>query len=83
MRVVVLAVSLSSGIIGLVLVAICSLRLYCRRKKNDDEELNIDLDLPLFDLPRIIRATNNFSVHNKLGEGGFGAVYKVKTQETV
>uniref|UniRef100_A0A2N9I612 non-specific serine/threonine protein kinase n=1 Tax=Fagus sylvatica TaxID=28930 RepID=A0A2N9I612_FAGSY len=33
-------------------------------------------DLPLFDLSTIIAATNNFSVFNKLGEGGFGSVYK-------
>ena len=36
-----------------------------------------DLDLPLFDLGTVARATNNFSVENKLGEGGFGPVYKV------
>jgi hypothetical protein len=36
-----------------------------------------DLDLPLFDFGAMARATNNFSVNNKLGEGGFGPVYKV------
>ncbi|RZR95109.1 hypothetical protein BHM03_00023909, partial [Ensete ventricosum] len=35
-----------------------------------------DIDLPLFDLGTIVDATNNFSVHSKLGEGGFGPVYK-------
>ncbi|KAK3420153.1 hypothetical protein EUGRSUZ_G00950 [Eucalyptus grandis] len=35
-----------------------------------------DLELPLFDLTTIVNATNNFSDDNKLGEGGFGAVYK-------
>ncbi|XP_020681027.2 cysteine-rich receptor-like protein kinase 26, partial [Dendrobium catenatum] len=30
----------------------------------------------LFDLDTIIKATNNFSEENKLGEGGFGPVYK-------
>ncbi|PON42035.1 Serine/threonine protein kinase [Parasponia andersonii] len=29
-----------------------------------------------FDLGKILAATNNFSADNKLGEGGFGAVYK-------
>ncbi|EOY12710.1 S-locus lectin protein kinase family protein, putative isoform 1 [Theobroma cacao] len=35
-----------------------------------------DLELPLFDFATIARATNNFSPMNKIGEGGFGSVYK-------
>ncbi|KAH7836517.1 hypothetical protein Vadar_002312 [Vaccinium darrowii] len=35
-----------------------------------------DLELPLFDLATISTATNNFSFENKIGEGGFGPVYK-------
>ena len=34
-------------------------------------------NLPLFDLKTIIAATDNFSISNKLGQGGFGPVYKV------
>ncbi|KAL3503315.1 hypothetical protein ACH5RR_037764 [Cinchona calisaya] len=40
-----------------------------------------DLDLPLFEFSRIIEATNNFSINNKLGEGGFGPVYKGHLEE--
>lgn len=36
-----------------------------------------DLDVPLFDFVTIVRSTNNFSGTNKIGEGGFGPVYKV------
>ncbi len=36
-----------------------------------------DLDMPLFDFVTIVRSTNNFSCTNKIGEGGFGPVYKV------
>lgn len=36
-----------------------------------------DIDLPIFDFSIIVKATNNFSSSNKLGEGGFGPVYKV------
>jgi len=36
-----------------------------------------DLELPFFDLATIEKATDNFSSNNKLGEGGFGLVYKV------
>ncbi|XVF34133.1 hypothetical protein REPUB_Repub18cG0032000 [Reevesia pubescens] len=35
-----------------------------------------DLELPLFDLATIVLTTNNFSMKNKLGEGGFGSTYK-------
>ena len=34
-------------------------------------------DLPFFDFRTISNATNNFSNNCKLGEGGFGPVYKV------
>ncbi|CAA0808477.1 G-type lectin S-receptor-like serine/threonine-protein kinase [Striga hermonthica] len=35
-----------------------------------------DLELPLFDICTLVEATDNFSITNKLGEGGFGPVYK-------
>ncbi|CAL2240449.1 unnamed protein product [Prunus armeniaca] len=36
-----------------------------------------DMELPpLFDLSTVAKATNDFSSSNKLGEGGFGPVYK-------
>ncbi|XP_022877612.1 G-type lectin S-receptor-like serine/threonine-protein kinase SD1-1 isoform X3 [Olea europaea var. sylvestris] len=37
---------------------------------------NKDIEIPMFDLYTISKATNNFSDNNKLGEGGFGPVYK-------
>ncbi|KAK2447145.1 G-type lectin S-receptor serine/threonine-protein kinase [Trifolium repens] len=33
-------------------------------------------DLPLFEFKNISTATNNFSLANKIGHGGFGSVYK-------
>ena len=34
-------------------------------------------DLPVFDISTILAATNNFSPDKRLGQGGFGPVYKV------
>ncbi|EEF33511.1 S-locus-specific glycoprotein S6 precursor, putative [Ricinus communis] len=34
------------------------------------------MELPVFDLSTIIKATDDFASYNKLGEGGFGIVYK-------
>jgi hypothetical protein len=36
-----------------------------------------DMELPLFQFTTIAKATNGFSLNNKIGEGGFGPVYKV------
>ncbi|KAJ0568853.1 putative non-specific serine/threonine protein kinase [Helianthus annuus] len=41
------------------------------REDEDTGEMNS------FDLSTMQVATNNFSLENKLGEGGFGPVYKV------
>ncbi|KAM5586678.1 hypothetical protein ABKV19_005548 [Rosa sericea] len=35
-----------------------------------------DFELPLFDLATVVCATDNFSESSKLGEGGFGSVFK-------
>ena len=38
---------------------------------------NEDLEVPFFSLDSLATATNNFPSNNKLGEGGFGLVYRV------
>jgi hypothetical protein len=43
-----------------------------------DNKENDDIDIPIFDLSTIANATNNFSIDNKLGQGGFGPVYEVQ-----
>lgn len=42
---------------------------------NEEDEKGIDV--PFFDLQSILEATDNFSDANKLGQGGYGPVYKV------
>ncbi|XVE50437.1 hypothetical protein DITRI_Ditri01bG0162400 [Diplodiscus trichospermus] len=44
-----------------------------RQRKHKNE-----VEIPLFSFSSVSAATNNFSISNKLGEGGFGPVYKGK-----
>lgn len=46
-------------------------------KYTNDEDRNKDTELSAFSLSMIAKSTNNFALDNKLGEGGFGPVYKV------
>ncbi|KAL6529537.1 hypothetical protein OROGR_015160 [Orobanche gracilis] len=45
-------------------------------KEGLEESKDKDLELPVYDLSTVTTATNSFSSSNKLGEGGFGPVYK-------
>ena len=42
------------------------------------EDSSTHSDLLIFDLSCIVAATENFSPTNKLGQGGFGSVFKVQ-----
>ncbi|KAM5577693.1 hypothetical protein ABKV19_008172 [Rosa sericea] len=44
--------------------------------RTDPDGSRLKSDIPFFDLSTISAATNNFSDSNRLGEGGFGPVYK-------
>ncbi|KAK4256317.1 hypothetical protein QN277_009198 [Acacia crassicarpa] len=59
--------AMSFMILGLTLIARKS------KPRNSGKEV---MDIPTFDLSVITKATDNFSTINKLGEGGFGPVYK-------
>ncbi|XP_042436418.1 G-type lectin S-receptor-like serine/threonine-protein kinase At4g27290 [Zingiber officinale] len=75
-------------IIGISCAAIfllaCVLILWKMRSKHhvpEEAAEGEDLDLPLFDLKSVEDATENFSIANKLGEGGYGPVYRGKLSE--
>nr|AID21613.1 SRKp [Arabidopsis halleri] len=46
------------------------------RRHLSEESTEEDLELPLMDFKAVVMATSNFCESNKLGEGGFGIVYK-------
>ncbi|KAK4253966.1 hypothetical protein QN277_009406 [Acacia crassicarpa] len=54
---------------------------FTSNRRNSSESEMDELELPLFDFNTISTATNNFSEENKLGEGGFGIVYKGRLTE--
>ncbi|KAG6421311.1 hypothetical protein SASPL_117862 [Salvia splendens] len=50
--------------------------LFVARRKRQVERNNEDVELPTIKMATIIQATNNFSMENMIGHGGFGPVYK-------
>ncbi|KAH9714398.1 G-type lectin S-receptor-like serine/threonine-protein kinase [Citrus sinensis] len=49
-----------------------------QKRKTQEKGHSMSHDLKIFDFQTIVAATNNFSLINKIGEGGFGPVYKGK-----
>ncbi|KAI3676443.1 hypothetical protein L1987_86052 [Smallanthus sonchifolius] len=83
---VVMVVTLSiSAVLGLILYDLISMSHFLGGPK---QTLNKDykasnsqmgsVEVPLFSLSRISMATDDFSVDNKLGQGGVGSVYKMR-----
>ncbi|KAL3727581.1 hypothetical protein ACJRO7_032334 [Eucalyptus globulus] len=77
----VMGLAVSFGSVFLILVLTLGV-LQCKKRKmklpegDNRENHKEDLELPLFDLSTVAIATNYFSTDNKIGEGGFGPVYK-------
>uniref|UniRef100_A0A2N9EFZ7 non-specific serine/threonine protein kinase n=1 Tax=Fagus sylvatica TaxID=28930 RepID=A0A2N9EFZ7_FAGSY len=68
---------------GLVLVWLMYTRKWCRGKEEElglvlsmDNEFERGTGAKKFSYNELLSATNNFAEENKLGEGGFGGVYK-------
>ncbi|XP_019156168.1 PREDICTED: G-type lectin S-receptor-like serine/threonine-protein kinase At4g27290 [Ipomoea nil] len=71
-----LTTSVLVGILVLSLTLTLSIILYRRRRKEIHLKLEWEQEQTLFEISTIIRATHNFSLNNKIGEGGYGPVYK-------
>ncbi|KAK8675350.1 hypothetical protein V6N13_033419 [Hibiscus sabdariffa] len=71
-----------ASVVGILVLLVTSICIFQRTRKTrqhllatDDDEV-IRNDSLQFDFATVGAATNNFSDANKLGQGGFGAVYK-------
>ncbi|GMN61964.1 hypothetical protein TIFTF001_031043 [Ficus carica] len=84
--------AIGAVIAGVVLVSLLVGFYICRRASKEKTERNLvlspkvgggkeDLELPLVNLSTITSATQNFSIDNKLGEGGFGPVYRGRLKD--
>ncbi|XP_054777769.1 G-type lectin S-receptor-like serine/threonine-protein kinase At1g11330 [Prosopis cineraria] len=76
--------------IGTILVAACAYVIWrCSAKHQEepltiiDNEISSEMlkELPLFEFAKLAVSTNNFHSANKIGQGGFGPVYKGKLQD--
>ncbi|KAK2441585.1 G-type lectin S-receptor serine/threonine-protein kinase [Trifolium repens] len=76
-KTVVLAVSITVPTMLVMLLAFTYVYVTkAKYKREKEEDTHDDFELPCFDRATILKATKNFSLDNKLSEGGFGSVYK-------
>ncbi|KAL3519675.1 hypothetical protein ACH5RR_017824 [Cinchona calisaya] len=65
---------------AMLVLTLCTVLLKRSKRQVIKAQLNSegmeDLELPTFEMISIAEATNNFSELNKIGEGGFGPVYR-------
>ncbi|KAF7044755.1 hypothetical protein CFC21_053944 [Triticum aestivum] len=79
---VILDVGISVGtLLVLVVVLACVFRQRRRIKANKENQDNAGDGMNYISLEALRAATSNFSINNKLGEGGFGEVFKGELQD--
>ncbi|XP_020239268.1 probable leucine-rich repeat receptor-like serine/threonine-protein kinase At3g14840 [Cajanus cajan] len=70
-------VGIVAAAIVLIILIVLGWRVYIGKKNSLAKELkDLNLQTGVFTLRQIKVATNNFDISNKIGEGGFGPVYK-------
>ncbi|KAI5662341.1 hypothetical protein M9H77_21664 [Catharanthus roseus] len=79
---VIIGIVAALCVVVLLILAVLRMKGYLGGKDNKDTELQgLNLQTGYFTLRQIKAATNNFDSANKIGEGGFGPVYKGKLSD--
>ncbi|KAJ8755708.1 hypothetical protein K2173_022701 [Erythroxylum novogranatense] len=73
----IIGIVVASCVFVVLILVVLRINGYLGGKKLEENELGgLDLQTGYFSLRQIKRATSNFDSANKIGEGGFGPVYK-------
>nr|GLL22740.1 probable LRR receptor-like serine/threonine-protein kinase At1g53430 isoform X1 [Ipomoea trifida] len=73
----IVGIVISCCVFALLILVALRMKGYLGGKVAEDNELRaLDLQTGYFTLRQVKAATNNFDLANKIGEGGFGPVYK-------
>ncbi|CDO99673.1 unnamed protein product [Coffea canephora] len=82
---VAIGISISTAFLLVLLAMAWQMMKRVKRRAEEDtvsmpieESQDEDLELPIFGLATIVDATDQFAFGNKIGQGGFGPVYKGK-----
>ncbi|KAK8629314.1 hypothetical protein V6N13_078158 [Hibiscus sabdariffa] len=89
-RTVIIVIASVVGVLILVFISIC---IFMRRRRNKPLAVKVEtppadgemsgIDSLQFNFDFVLLATDNFSIANKLGQGGFGAVYKANIRSII
>ncbi|CAO2210483.1 unnamed protein product [Urochloa humidicola] len=83
--IVILAAALTAGIVLVLVTILLSVFRYKKKTRqkitqtdasNNEDDISYNFELDPLNLSVLTAATNNFAKDNKLGEGGFGEVFK-------